>query len=170
LGHIAGVAPIAAKLASLIAIKAVVQAANCSCCFARNDLLTPGTHGRAMTPDTVARLIERLVGEAFTIDNIAFGMGGGLLQLVNRDTLRFAMKANAMRNADGVWQDVAKAPATDPTKASKAGRQAVMRRDGRLSALPMDEVAEQNNLLVPVWRDGVMLIRHSFDELRAKAA
>jgi nicotinamide phosphoribosyltransferase len=86
--------------------------------------------GDGMTPDTIARLIARLIEEGFAIDNITFGMGGGLLQQVNRDTLRFAMKANAMRDADGLWRDVAKAPA----KASKAGRQAVVRRDGRLAA------------------------------------
>jgi nicotinamide phosphoribosyltransferase len=59
-----------------------------------------------MTPATIARLIARLIEEGFAIDNIAFGMGGGLLQQVNRDTLRFAMKANAMRDARGLWHDV----------------------------------------------------------------
>jgi len=58
-----------------------------------------------------------------------------LLQQVNRDTLRFAMKANALQDAAGVWHDVAKTPATDPTKGSKAGRQAVIRRAGRLAAV-----------------------------------
>jgi nicotinamide phosphoribosyltransferase len=94
--------------------------------------------GDGMTPDTIARLIARLIEEGFAIDNITFGMGGGLLQQVNRDTLRFAMKANAMRDADGLWRDVAKAPA----KASKAGRQAVVRRDGRLAAARIENVAE----------------------------
>lgn len=126
--------------------------------------------GDGMTPATIARLIARLIEEGFAIDNIAFGMGGGLLQQVNRDTLRFAMKANAMRDARGLWHDVAKAPATDPGKASKAGRQAVIRRDGQLIAARLDEVADGDNLLVPVWRDGTMLVRHSFDELRARAA
>lgn len=126
--------------------------------------------GDGMTPATIARLIDRLIEEGYAIDNIAFGMGGGLLQLVNRDTLRFAMKANAMRDADGTWHDIAKAPATDPTKASKAGRQAVVRRDGRLTAARVEDVAESDNLLVPVWCNGSMLVRHSFDELRARAA
>jgi len=126
--------------------------------------------GDGMTPVTIARLIARLIEEGFAIDNIAFGMGGGLLQQVNRDTLRFAMKANAMRDDQGVWRDVAKAPATDPTKASKAGRQAVAMRDGRLAAVRMEDVTDEQNLLVPVWRDGIMLVRHSFDQLRARAA
>lgn len=125
--------------------------------------------GDGMTPASIAQLIDRLIAEGFAIDNIAFGMGGGLLQQVNRDTLRFAMKANAMRDAEGVWHDVAKAPATDPAKASKAGRQAVVRKAGRLVALRMEDVADGDNLLRPVWRDGSLLVRHSFDDLRLRA-
>jgi nicotinamide phosphoribosyltransferase len=125
--------------------------------------------GDGMTHASIARLIDRLIAEGFAIDNIAFGMGGGLLQQVNRDTLRFAMKANAMCDADGVWNDVAKAPATDLAKASKAGRQAVVLEQGRPAARRMDEVAEADNLLRPVWRNGAMLVRHSFDEVRAQA-
>ena len=125
--------------------------------------------GDGMTPATIARLIDRLIEEGFAIDNIAFGMGGGLLQQVNRDTLRFAMKANAMRDADGVWHDVAKAPATDPCKASKAGRQAVVLEAGRMVTRRMEQVGDANNLLRPVWRNGTQFVRHSFDELRARA-
>lgn len=126
--------------------------------------------GDGMTPATIAQLLDRLIEEGFAIDNIAFGMGGGLLQQVNRDTLRFAMKANAMRDAEGVWHDVAKAPATDPGKSSKAGRQAVVVEAGSLVARRVDDVDDADNLLRPVWRNGMMLVRHMFDELRARAA
>ena len=60
--------------------------------------------------------------------NIAFGMGGGLLQKVNRDTFKFAMKANAME-IDGKWVDVVKDPSTDAGKKSKAGRQMLLRHN-----------------------------------------
>ena len=126
--------------------------------------------GDGMTPATIAQLIDRLIEEGFAIDNIAFGMGGGLLQQVNRDTLRFAMKANAMRDNEGVWHDVAKAPATDPGKASKAGRQAVAIEAGRIVARRKENVAEADDLLRPVWRNGELLVRHSFDAVRARAA
>lgn len=126
--------------------------------------------GDGMTPATIARLVERMIAEGFAIDNIAFGMGGGLLQQVNRDTLRFAMKANAMRDDKGVWHDVSKAPLTDPGKASKAGRQAVVREAGRLVARRRDAIADGEDLLVPVWRNGDLLVRHSFDDVRARAA
>lgn len=126
--------------------------------------------GDGMTPETIARLVGRLIEEGFAIDNIAFGMGGGLLQMVNRDSLRFAMKANAMQGDQGVWHDVAKAPTTDPAKASKAGRQAVVREGGTLVARRREAVAAGDDLLVPVWRNGALLVRHSFDEIRARAA
>lgn len=125
--------------------------------------------GDGMTPDTIARLIERLIAEGYAIDNVAFGMGGGLLQHVNRDTLRFAMKANAMRDGSGVWHDVSKAPATDLAKASKAGRQAVVLRGGRPVAVRLESAGEGENRMVPVWRDGTLLVCHNFDDLRERA-
>lgn len=125
--------------------------------------------GDGMNVESIARLVERVIADGFAIDNIAFGMGGGLLQSVTRDTLRFAMKANAMRDDAGVWHDVSKAPATDPAKASKAGRQAVVMRDGAMTACRLDAANADENLLRPVWREGALLRRFSFDEVKARA-
>ena len=50
--------------------------------------------------------------------NIAFGMGGALLQQVNRDTQRFAYKASEV-TVDGKRIPICKDPVTDPGKASK---------------------------------------------------
>ncbi|MGB3470520.1 MAG: nicotinate phosphoribosyltransferase [Erythrobacter sp.] len=125
--------------------------------------------GDGMNVESIARLVDRVVADGFAIDNIAFGMGGGLLQSVTRDTLRFAMKANAMLDDAGVWHDVSKTPATDPAKASKAGRQAVVMQDGAMAARRVDEVEEGENLLRPVWRNGKLLRRFTFDEVRERA-
>ena len=125
--------------------------------------------GDGMNIDSIARLVDRMLEEGFAIDNIAFGMGGGLLQQVNRDTLRFAMKANALKDATGHWRDVSKRPATDPTKGSKAGRQAVVRESGKLVATRLDAVDPAQDQLVPVWRNGDLLVRHAFDDIRARA-
>jgi len=51
--------------------------------------------------------LEILKVEGFSADNIAFGMGGGLLQQPNRDDFRFAIKASAIC-VDGEWRDVYK--------------------------------------------------------------
>jgi len=125
--------------------------------------------GDGMNIASIAQLVDRVAEEGFAIDNIAFGMGGGLLQQVNRDTLRFAMKANAMLDGEGVWRDVAKTPATDPSKGSKAGRQAVVKRGGRLVAQRLDATAPGDDLLKPVWRNGELLVRHDFADVRARS-
>ena len=125
--------------------------------------------GDGMNIASIARLVERMIAEGFAIDNIAFGMGGGLLQQVNRDTLRFAMKANALCDAAGNWRDVCKQPATDPAKGSKVGRQAVVRDNGRLVAAKLDRTDPARDLLEPVWRNGELLVRHGFEAIRSRS-
>jgi nicotinamide phosphoribosyltransferase len=57
----------------------------------------------------------------WSADNIAFGMGGALLQQVDRDTQRFAMKCSSIV-VNGENRVVVKDPVTDSGKRSKGGR------------------------------------------------
>lgn len=125
--------------------------------------------GDGMTIASITRLIEAMIDAGFAIDNIAFGMGGGLLQQVNRDTLRFAMKANAMQDDQGRWHDVAKAPATDPAKGSKPGRQAVVRVQGQLRAMRKDAIAPGEDQLRTVWRNGELVLHDNFDAISERS-
>jgi len=77
--------------------------------------------GDGITVDSLPKIIDNLLWAGFAIDNLAFGMGGGLLQQVNRDTQRFAMKCSAIR-VNGKWRDTFKDPKTDHAKKSKRGR------------------------------------------------
>ena len=52
---------------------------------------------------------------------IFFGMGGALLQILNRDTQRWAMKCSYIILKDGTMRDVTKDPITDQGKKSKTG-------------------------------------------------
>lgn len=52
---------------------------------------------------------------------VAFGMGGGLLQKVNRDTLSFATKLSHVVYADGTPADIMKNPVSDAAKISFPG-------------------------------------------------
>src|SRR6266496_6121462 len=61
----------------------------------------------------------------WSADNLAFGMGGALLQQLNRDTQKFAFKCSAAQ-INGKWQPVYKDPVTDPGKNSKHGRLALV--------------------------------------------
>ncbi|WP_337183246.1 nicotinate phosphoribosyltransferase [Shinella sp.] len=125
--------------------------------------------GDGISSADIGLILGRLEAFGFSAENIAFGMGAGLLQRVNRDTYSFAMKANARQDAAGAWHDVYKRPATMNLKASKAGRQAVVENYIGLEAARVDQLAGRQNLLQPVWRDGRLLIDWSFDEVRARA-
>src|SRR5262249_50733270 len=96
---------------------------------------------------------------------------GGLLQKLDRDTMRFAMKANEAI-VRGERRDVSKSPVTDKTKSSKAGRVKVIRNgNGRILTVREDDptYAATPNLLQPVWRDGKLLKDWTFDQVRAHA-
>jgi nicotinamide phosphoribosyltransferase len=125
--------------------------------------------GDGLNIQSISKLVHRIMEEGFAIDNIAFGMGGGLLQQVNRDTLRFAMKANALKDAIGVWHDVSKAPATDHTKGSKAGRRAVILENGKLVSARLEQMGDFEDQLLPVWRDAELLVRHDLGQIRQRS-
>lgn len=70
---------------------------------------------------TIEEILQTIVKEGFSVENVIFGCGGGLLQKCNRDTLRFAMKASWLK-VSGKEVSVFKCPVTQPDKASLAGR------------------------------------------------
>ena len=101
-------------------------------------------------------------------ENAVFGMGGGLLQHVDRDTNNFGMKANAVR-VNGEWRDIAKTPTTSDMKVSKAGRLALIIEDGQCRTVPRASVSPEQNLLRPVFRNGKLLKKWDFSELIAQS-
>jgi nicotinamide phosphoribosyltransferase len=125
--------------------------------------------GDGMNPESIGNLLRAIEALGWSAENIAFGMGGGLLQKLNRDTLSFAMKANARLDTAGRWSAISKMPKTDPGKASKPGRQAVVVESGQPTAVPLAELGARENLLQPVWRDGELVKDWRFAEIRARA-
>ena len=87
---------------------------------------------------------------------VAFGMGGGLLQRVNRDTMSFATKLSHIVYADGTEADTMKLPKSDPLKYSLPGIMAVKSVKGIPTAFPADggHVSREENMLQVVWDNG----------------
>jgi nicotinamide phosphoribosyltransferase len=77
--------------------------------------------GDGITYESLPIILKNLEMAGFAIDNLTFGMGGGLLQQCNRDTLKFAMKTSNV-TIDGVDKEVFKDPITDSGKKSKSGK------------------------------------------------
>lgn len=121
-------------------------------------------------------------------DNIAFGSGGGLLQKLNRDTLKFAFKCSAIERIEtpiqgvdlrNVWHDVYKDPATDPGKVSKKGRLKLVRRMGSHGAAYetvsrvdcpncTDEDFHHDDELETVFLNGVLFKEHKLEDVRKR--
>ena len=77
--------------------------------------------GDGVNEKSIDQILTALKTAQFSGDNISFGMGGALLQAINRDTCKWAMKCSAIE-IDGIWRDVFKSPITDQGKTSKKGR------------------------------------------------
>lgn len=77
--------------------------------------------GDGVNYNSIQAILSNMKINSWSADNIAFGMGGALLQGLDRDTQKFAMKCSAIRIKD-VWHHVQKDPITDSGKKSKSGR------------------------------------------------
>lgn len=131
-------------------------------------------YGDGINETTIRGICLNLKLHGFSIDNIAFGMGGYLLQMLNRDTLKVAMKTSAILRGD-VWQDVYKDPVTDPGKRSHRGCISTYRNQYTGEVLVERIDVAQNrpelvNLMRLVWRNGDFLIRDSLQSIRQLAS
>jgi nicotinamide phosphoribosyltransferase len=115
----------------------------------------------------------RVIRDGFSVENVAFGMGGALLQRLDRDTQKFAYKASAAE-IGGVWRDVYKDPATDHGKRSKRGLLGLVDRGG-YATVPVDgarfaPLDGGENILRPVYRNGALLVDEPLSTIRERAA
>ena len=119
---------------------------------------------------SLQEILEALKLDGWSADNIVFGSGGGLLQKVNRDTQKFAIKCSAVKRG-GEWQDVMKDPITDPGKRSKAGRITLVQDDeGDYHTVQLSEVNVPGyDVMRTVYRNGELLREQTFDDVRQRA-
>jgi nicotinamide phosphoribosyltransferase len=122
----------------------------------------------------IEKILLALLDGGFSAENVAtFGMGGGLLQKVNRDTQRFAFKSSAQCR-DGVWHEIYKSP-KDQSKASKRGKLKLIELgnglDNSLMTVGLDDpwYSTYPDEMVTVFENGKLLVDQSFDEIRSRA-
>lgn len=136
--------------------------------------------GDGVNPDSIRAILERITGAGYSADNVAFGMGGALLQKVDRDTQKFALKCSAAR-IDGHWVDVFKAPVTDAGKFSQRGRLTLIRHReyGTWRTVPIPHEVDSaegmglehgwEHAMETVWENGELLRDWSFGEVRGRS-
>ena len=120
---------------------------------------------------TIQNMISQLTRRGWSMDNWSFGTGGALLQQLNRDTLRFALKCSAI-DINGQWHDVYKQPITDPGKDSRAGRFILLKEGSEFVTVKREEgrAIEGTDQLELVLEDGVLHRDQTLEEIRAIAS
>jgi len=116
--------------------------------------------------DDILAAMER---EGFSTDNVVFGMGGGLLQQVNRDTFKFAIKNSACANEHMAWKGIAKNPLQDPGKKSKKGRLQLIKENGEYKTQEFNQLHTDKDLLIPIFKNGELLVEYMWDHVCERA-
>jgi nicotinamide phosphoribosyltransferase len=126
--------------------------------------------GDGINERSIQLILDTLMDNGYSATNIAFGMGGALLQQLNRDTEKFAMKCSHIFIGDKSV-DVFKDPVTDKGKASKAGRlDLCFNERGGYETVPLfeDEVSHKRTVMKTVYENGEILVDDNFEEIRKR--
>lgn len=131
-------------------------------------------YGDGLSMEEIFEAVDGLLDAGFSASSCLYGMGGGLLQKVNRDTQRFAFKCSARNVKDVGWVDVFKKP-KDESKSSKAGRLKLittslesMSGKVEFKTVREDDVTweEYPDMMDIVFYNGVMINTYNFDDIR----
>jgi nicotinamide phosphoribosyltransferase len=118
---------------------------------------------------TIQDTLTAMNRAGWSADNISFGMGGALLQQLNRDTQKFAFKTSNV-TVNGEDRDVFKDPVEGHDKASKRGRLVLHFERGAWKTMQTTRGAvDPEDRLRLVFRDGEVLVTETVAEIRERA-
>jgi nicotinamide phosphoribosyltransferase len=123
--------------------------------------------GDGITLDNIRHILAILDENEWSTDIVLFGQGGGLLQQLDRDTLKFAMKCSAVC-VNGEWRDVFKNPITDSGKVSKKGRLDLVNGENGYITARIEDVRLGHGLLDVVFENGKLVKEDTFDVIRGR--
>lgn len=124
--------------------------------------------GDGINQDSIDRILYRAATAGYSADNITFGQGGGLLQQVDRDTQKFAMKCSAAK-VNGEWREVYKQPITDFGKESKKGRVTLYKTENGF-VTDVEGALDYPSALQTVYENGEILNMESLSIIRERAS
>lgn len=123
--------------------------------------------GDGVNPESIKEILDAMTEAKFSTTNIAFGMGGALLQKVNRDTLKMAYKCSAIK-IDGEWRDVYKQPITDAGKTSKRGRLDLIKTYAGLYTVRWSNETSKDSAMITYFENGKILVDDSLANIRER--
>jgi len=128
--------------------------------------------GDGINSVTLGKILDAALAKGYSAQSCTFGMGGGLLQRVDRDTMSFATKLSYIEYADGCVREVMKYPKTDADKISLPGELKVVRNKSGIPTIYPADAADVTgeDLLRVVYDNGPVqgAFPEDFDTLRAR--
>lgn len=135
--------------------------------------------GDGINENSIGEILQVALAAGYSATNIAFGMGGALLQQLNRDTNKWAMKCSSVI-VDGKYVDVYKDPVTDSGKRSKAGRVDTICQHSNLpfgkdcvsfeyTVLGHDQIAHPESIMQTAYENGEILVEDDFKSIKERA-
>lgn len=132
--------------------------------------------GDGVNYDSIVTIYQKLKEAGISAENLVLGMGGALLQKIDRDTQKFAIKCSyAEVNNKSVL--VQKSPVeldekgeiVKSFKKSKAGKLKLIKDQRAFKTVPADQYPEHEDQLEMVFENGDLIKEYSFEEIRKNA-
>ncbi len=128
--------------------------------------------GDGITERTMREILVAVKDKRYSVENVFFGMGGGLLQKVNRDNLNFAQKAS-FAQINGESYEIYKDPITanpDFIKKSKRGRLSTVWSGTAFKTIKTSDLkGNETDAMIPVFRNGDIPTEFDFKDARQNA-
>ncbi len=129
--------------------------------------------GDGVNLQSIGEIYEAMIAANWSAENVVFGIGGALVQKLDRDTQKFAIKCSSMY-FNGKYNDVFKAPITAGFKKSKAGRLCLLKVDGKYLTTTYDDWAKTHQGIMKQelsirYKDGEFYNMTRFDAVRQRA-
>jgi len=131
--------------------------------------------GDGVNPTSIKQILDIVNAMGFSTSNITFGMGGASLQgssvnTINRDTLKFAFKASAIK-VDNEIRLVYKDPVTDPGKTSKSGRLDLIIEEGMFKTIKLEngQNCHTKSVMRTIYENGKLLYEDNLNSIRIRA-
>lgn len=133
-------------------------------------------YGDSITLDRIEEIYARLEEKKIAVSNVTLGIGSFTYQYVTRDTYGFALKATHSI-VNGVERQIYKDPVTDKCKGNNFKKSqrgmCYVYNDGddvvytdHHTMAEMNSEQVQNNLLRPVFKDGMLLVDEDLQTIR----
>jgi nicotinamide phosphoribosyltransferase len=126
--------------------------------------------GDGITPDVIEEILVMVTELGYAAENMVFGSGGDLMQNVNRDTQKFAIKCSSITKPNGKEVPVFKDPITDSGKKSKKGKVTTYFNPSTKEYFVdiTGKVFNNNSydILETVYENGFIIKEYTFEEVR----